>query len=64
MAETCLLAMWCPVHRWRDSMPGSGTELENLPAVLREKAQAEAREAESTDPLGRGALSRSSREAG
>jgi hypothetical protein len=70
MAETCLLAMWCPVHRWRDSIPGSlfpvdqtdqdavglspslhgrysassllGTELENLPAVLREKAQAEA----------------------
>ena len=25
-----LLSMWCPVHRWRDSMPGSGTELENL----------------------------------
>ena len=42
MAETCLLAMWCPVHRWRDSIPGSGTELENLPAVLGEKAQAEA----------------------
>src|SRR5215469_2867041 len=42
MAEICLLARWCPVHRWRDSIPGSGTELENLPAVLREKAQADA----------------------
>jgi hypothetical protein len=34
-------------------MPGSGTELENLSAVLREKAQRKPREAESTDPLGR-----------
>ena len=31
-----------PVHRWRDSIPGSSTELENLQAVLREKAQAKA----------------------
>ena len=30
MAETCLLAMWCPVYRWRDSTLGSGMELENL----------------------------------
>ena len=30
MAETCLLAMRCPVYRWRDSDPGSRTELENL----------------------------------
>ena len=30
MAETCLLAMWCPVYRRRDSIPGSRTELENL----------------------------------
>jgi hypothetical protein len=31
MAETCLLAMWCPVYKWRDSSLGSGPELENLP---------------------------------
>ena len=30
MAATYLLAMWCPVCRWRDSHLGSGTELENL----------------------------------
>ena len=30
MAETWLLAMWCPGYRWRDSSLGSGTELENL----------------------------------
>jgi hypothetical protein len=28
MAGAYLLAMWCPVFRWRDSDPGSGTELE------------------------------------
>src|SRR5216684_730241 len=26
MAETYLLAMWCPVYRWRDSNPGSEAE--------------------------------------
>jgi hypothetical protein len=30
MAETCLLAMWCPVYKWRDPSLGSGMELENL----------------------------------
>ena len=30
MAGTCLLAMWCPGYRWRDSSLGSGPELENL----------------------------------
>jgi len=30
MAETCLLAMRCPVFRGRDSSLGSHTELENL----------------------------------
>jgi hypothetical protein len=29
MARTCLLAMWCPVYRWRDSNPGLGAELGN-----------------------------------
>jgi hypothetical protein len=29
MAATCLLAMWCPVYRWRDSNPGLGAELGN-----------------------------------
>ena len=29
MAGANLLAMWCPVFRWRDSDPGSGKELEN-----------------------------------
>ena len=33
MAETWLLAMWCPGYRWRDSSLGSGTELENLSGV-------------------------------
>jgi hypothetical protein len=30
MAVTCLLAMWCPGYRWRDSNLGFDTELENL----------------------------------
>jgi len=30
MAETYLLAMWCPVYRRRDSNLGFGRELENL----------------------------------
>ena len=30
MAATCLLAMWYPVYRWRDSNLGSRAELENL----------------------------------
>jgi hypothetical protein len=29
MARTCLLAMWCPVYKWRDSNPGLGAELGN-----------------------------------
>jgi hypothetical protein len=30
MADTYLLAMWCPVYRRRDSHPGFRTELETL----------------------------------
>jgi hypothetical protein len=30
MEGTCLLSMWCPVYRERDSSPGFRTELENL----------------------------------
>jgi len=30
MTETCLLVVWCPVYKWRDSNLGSGAELENL----------------------------------
>jgi hypothetical protein len=30
MVGTCLLAMWCPGYRWRDSNLGFDTELENL----------------------------------
>ena len=29
MAGAYLLAMWCPVYRWRDSGLGLGSELEN-----------------------------------
>ena len=29
MAGAYLLAVWCPVYRWRDSGLGLGTELEN-----------------------------------
>jgi len=29
MAGAYLLAMWCPVYRWRDSNLGLGTELGN-----------------------------------
>src|SRR5689334_12125726 len=29
MANTCLLAMWCPVYRRRDSSSGAYVELEN-----------------------------------
>ncbi len=39
MAETCLLAMWCPVYKWRDSSLGSGMELENLFGGDKGKAQ-------------------------
>ena len=30
MAGAYLLAMWCPVYRWRDSGLGLGSELENF----------------------------------
>jgi hypothetical protein len=64
MAETCLLAMWCPVYRWRDSSLGSGAELENLLGGDKGKRhKRQPREAESTDPPGRDGLSRSSDEA-
>jgi hypothetical protein len=31
MASAYLLAMWCPVYRWRESNLGLGTELGNSP---------------------------------
>ena len=37
MAGTYLLAMWCPVYRWRDSNLGLGTELENLSGGVKGK---------------------------
>jgi len=30
MGATCLLTMWCPVYRRRESQPGFRMELENL----------------------------------
>ena len=64
MAETWLLAMWCPGYRWRDSSLGSGMELENLFGGGKGKGTSgQPREAESTDTPGRGGLSRSSEEA-
>jgi hypothetical protein len=29
-SETCLVVMWCPGYKWRDSSLGSSPELENL----------------------------------
>jgi hypothetical protein len=37
MAGAYLLAMWCPVFRWRDSDLGLGTELENSPGNAKGK---------------------------
>lgn len=33
MAGACVLAMWYPVFKWRDSDPASGTELEKFPGL-------------------------------
>jgi len=65
MAATCLLAMWCPVYRWRDSNLGSRAELENLGRRWQGKRRKRwNREAESTNAPARGRLLRSSEEAG
>jgi len=65
MAATCLLAMWCPVCRRRDSHLGFRTELENLAGDAKGKGTSGTnREAESTDAPERGGLPRSSDEAG
>src|ERR1017187_1833038 len=37
MAATCLLAMWCPVYKRRDSDSGFRTELENLVGFVKGK---------------------------
>jgi len=64
MTETCLLVMWCPVYKWRDSSLGSGAELENLFGDDEGKGTSGGlREAESTNMPNRGGLSRSSCEA-
>ena len=65
VAETYLLAMWCPVYRRRDSHSGSRMELENLVGDAKGKgASGRNREAESTDAPARGGLLRSRDEAG
>jgi hypothetical protein len=64
MAGAYLLAMWCPVFRWRDSDPGSGTELENSPGNGKGKLyKCENTKGESTDVRGGGGSSGSSDEA-
>jgi len=63
MAETYLLAMWCPVCRRRDSHSGSCMERENLARDVKGKgASGDNREAESTDAPERDGLLRSSNE--
>ena len=64
MTGTYLLVMWGPVCRRHDSYPGFRTELENRVDDAKGKAQVEQHEAESTDASTRGALLRSSEEAG
>ena len=65
MAETYVLAMWCPVYRRRDSHSGFRAELENLVGDDQGKgARGWNSEAESTDAQARGGLLRSSGEAG
>ena len=65
MEDTCLLSMWCPVYRGRDSRPGFRTELENLAGDAKGKGTSgDNREAESTDAPSRGGLLRSSDEVG
>ena len=65
VAETYLLAMWCPVYRRRDSHSGSRMELENLDGDAKGKGESgRNREAENTDAPSRGGLLRSSVETG
>ena len=65
MAGTYLLAMRCPVFRWRESHPGSRAELENLARDGKGKSTSgKNREAESTNARARGGLLRNSGEAG
>ena len=64
MTGTYLLVMWGPVCRRHDSYPGFRTELENRVDDAKGKAQVEQHEAKSTDASTRGALLRSSEEAG
>jgi hypothetical protein len=62
---TCLLAMRCPAYRGHDSYPGFRTELENRVGDAKGKRlKCISHEAESTDAPIRGALLRSSEEAG
>jgi len=65
MAETCLLAIRCPVCRRRDFHSGFRMELENLADDTKGKGTSgRNREAESTDAPVRGGPLRSSEEAG
>ena len=67
MADTYLLAMWCPVFRRRDSklIRAFRTELENLVGDVEGKRHKRMnRETESTDASARGGLPRGSEEAG
>ena len=65
MEGTYLLAMWGPVYRRHDFYPGFRTELENRVGAAKGKGTSgEKHEAERTDAPIRGALLRSSEEAG
>jgi hypothetical protein len=64
MEGTCLLSMWCPVYRERDSSPGFRTELENLAGDAKGKdTSGQIHEVEITDAPTRGGLLRSSDDA-
>ena len=64
MAGAYLLAMWCPVFRWRDFYPGSGMELENSPGNAKGKLyKCETRRGKVTHVRGGGGSSGSSDEA-
>ena len=63
--DAYLLAVRCPVYRRRDSSPGFRTELENLGGdAKREKVQVEDPRGRKYRSTARGALLRSSEEAG
>jgi hypothetical protein len=63
MAGAYLLAMWCPVYRWRDSNLGSGTELGNSSCNAKGNFISAKHEGGSTDVQEGGGSSRSSDEA-